>query len=141
MGVCTPAVPIGKVKTRTGFVGAYLIHDHAAKKHHYDLRIEMDGVLKSWAIPKEPSMDPQVKRLAVMVDDHALSYKNFEGTIKDGSYGAGEVKIWDHGTYILNEISSTKIVFTIQGKKLSGEFCLLYFPKAGEKNWLFFKKK
>lgn len=128
-----------EIKTKEGFRGIYLIHKHDATRLHYDLRLEMDGMLKSWAVPKEPSMDPKVKRLAIMVDDHALSYKDFEGTIEEGSYGAGTVKIWDKGKYTLQEISPKKVVITIDGKKLQGGFSLIAFPKAGKNNWLFSK--
>ena len=117
----------------------FVIQEHRATHLHYDFRLEMDGVLKSWAIPKEPSMDPKIKRLAVQVDDHKLGYENFEGVIPEGMYGAGPVKIWDKGNYELIERTGNKIVFNLHGKKLKGEFTLVKFKKAGPKSWLFFK--
>jgi DNA ligase D-like protein (predicted 3'-phosphoesterase) len=99
----------------------------------------MDGVLKSWAIPKEPSTDPSVKRLAIQVEDHPYDYKDFEGTIPEGQYGAGTVKIWDKGTYEIIEKNEKGLVIKINGTKLKGTFVLFKFKPP--KNWLFFKKK
>jgi len=99
----------------------------------------MDGVLKSWAVPKEPPIEPNVKRLAVQVEDHQLDYIDFEGTIPEGGYGAGKVEVWDKGAYILKHRSDNKIVFTLQGKRLNGDYTLLRFKE--DKNWLFFKNK
>jgi DNA ligase D-like protein (predicted 3'-phosphoesterase) len=117
----------------------YVIQKHAASHLHYDLRLEMDGVLKSWAVPKEPPTTPGVKRLVVQVDDHALDYANFEGEIPEGKYGAGKVDIWDKGTYKLVEQEKNSLVVDIKGKKLNGNYVLVRFK--GDKNWLFFKKK
>jgi len=117
----------------------FVVHRHEASHLHWDLRLEMDGVLKSWAVPKEPPLETNVKRLAIQVEDHALEYGKFEGEIKEG-YGAGTVKIWDKGTYELVEKTDDKIVAKMNGKKLKGEYVLLRFKKAGEKNWLFFRK-
>ena len=141
--------------TADKFPRKFVIHEHHASRLHYDLRLEMDGVLKSWAVPKEPSTDPAVKRLAVAVDDHGLSYASFEGEIPAGNYGAGQVKIWDNGNYALLERESGKLVFRLEGKKLRGAFCLIRLKggkmssSAGQlpneaplgKYWLFFKKK
>jgi len=117
----------------------FVIQKHAARRLHYDLRLEMDGVLKSWAVPKEPPKEAGVKRLAVQVEDHPLEYANFEGTIPEGHYGAGKVEIWDKGSYVLRERTENKIVFDLEGEKLRGTYVLLRF--RGDENWLFFKKK
>ena len=117
----------------------YVIQKHQASHLHWDLRLEMDGVLKSWAVPKEPPVKSGIRRLAVQVEDHPIEYANFEGVIPEGQYGAGIVEIWDKGTYRLIERTPDKIVFEIHGKRLKGKYCLLRFK--GEKNWLFFKKK
>jgi DNA ligase D-like protein (predicted 3'-phosphoesterase) len=117
----------------------FVIQKHAATRLHYDFRLEMDDVLKSWAIPKEPPTEPGVKRLAVQVEDHELSHVNFEGTIPEGKYGAGKVEAWDKGNYTLKHRSPDKIMFTLQGQKLTGDYTLLRFKK--DKNWLFFKNK
>jgi DNA ligase D-like protein (predicted 3'-phosphoesterase) len=117
----------------------FVIHEHHASRLHWDLRLEMDGVLKSWAVPKEPSSDPSIKRLAVAVDDHDLSYAGFEGDIPEGQYGAGEVKIYDSGNYDLRERTESKIIFDLQGKRLNGIYCLIRLKDG--KNWLFFRKK
>jgi bifunctional non-homologous end joining protein LigD len=119
--------------------GRFVIQKHYATHLHYDFRLEMDGVLKSWAVPKEPPMVPSVKRLAVQVEDHKVSYIDFEGTIPEGMYGAGKVEIWDKGTYTLKDRSKDKIDFTLNGEKLVGDYVLIRFK--GVKNWLFFKKK
>jgi DNA ligase D-like protein (predicted 3'-phosphoesterase) len=117
----------------------YVIQKHAATHLHYDLRLEMDGVLKSWAVPKEPSTSPSIRRLVVQVEDHPLDYANFEGTIPEGEYGAGEVQIWDRGTYKLLDRKENKLVININGSKLRGIYVLVRFKD--DKNWLFFKKK
>ena len=119
--------------------GRFVVQKHDATRLHYDFRLEMDEVLKSWAIPKEPTTEPNIKRLAVEVDDHPVSYITFEGTIPEGEYGAGTVEIWDKGTYTLKSRSSNKIVFTLRGEKLAGDYVLVRFKE--DKNWLFFKKK
>jgi len=117
----------------------YVIQKHDATHLHYDLRLEMDGVLKSWAVPKTPPTEKGLKRLAVQVEDHPVEYANFEGTIPEGQYGAGTVEIWDKGEYILKERDEDKLVFEIRGRKLSGIYCLVRFK--GRENWLFFKTK
>ena len=117
----------------------FVIQKHSATHLHYDFRLEMDGVLKSWAIPKEPPTAAGVKRLAVEVEDHEISYINFEGTIPEGEYGAGTVEIWDKGTYTLKQRSKDKIEFTLHGEKLNGDYTLIRFK--GDKNWLLIKKK
>ena len=117
----------------------YVIQKHAATHLHFDLRLEMDGVLKSWAIPKEPPTTPGVRRLAVQVEDHPVEYANFEGAIPEGEYGAGTVEIWDRGSYKLIERKEDKLIVEINGEKLKGVYVFVRFKD--EKNWLFFKKK
>lgn len=117
----------------------FVVQKHDATRLHYDFRLEMDEVLKSWAIPKELPTVPNIKRLAVEVEDHPVSYITFEGTIPEGEYGAGTVEIWDRGTYTLKSRSNNKIVFTLHGQKLAGDYILVRFKE--DKNWLFFKKK
>ncbi len=126
----------------------FVVQEHHASHLHYDFRLELDGVLKSWAIPKGPSMHPEDKRLAVEVEDHPLAYAHFHGTIPKGEYGAGEVLIWDEGTW--NEkgdahsgLEKGKLEFTLLGKKLKGEFVLVRMPDRGngKHNWLLMKKK
>jgi len=120
----------------------YVIQKHQATHLHYDLRLEIDGVLKSWAIPKEPPTAEGVKRLAVQVEDHPVDYASFEGTIPEGQYGAGKVEIWDKGSFSFIERNKDKLIVDINGKKLSGTYCLIRLKKPGsEKNWLFFKTK
>ncbi|MGD8505422.1 MAG: DNA polymerase ligase N-terminal domain-containing protein [Candidatus Bathyarchaeota archaeon] len=116
----------------------FVIQKHQATRLHYDFRLEMDRVLKSWAVPKEPPTKSGVKRLAVQVEDHALDYINFEGSIPEGTYGAGTVEIWDKGTYTLKTRTEKKIEITLHGSKLKGDYVLIRFK---DKNWLLFKKK
>lgn len=122
-----------------GCTGKFVVQKHQATRLHYDFRLEMDGVLKSWAVPKEPPSQPGLRRLAVEVEDHPLSYINFEGIIPEGQYGAGRVEIWDKGTYVLRHRSQDKIEFSLNGEKLKGNYVLVKFK--GEKNWLLMKKK
>lgn len=117
----------------------FVIHHHFARREHWDFRLEMDSVLKSWAVPKEPPKQVGIKRLAIQVKDHPLEYASFHGQIPQGIYGAGTVKIWDKGTYALLEKTKNKIVFELKGKKLKGEYSLILFRPP--KNWLFFKNK
>ncbi len=117
----------------------FVVHEHYATHHHWDLRLEMDGVLKSWAVPKEPPTRPGIRRLAIQVEDHPLDYAGFEGTIPEGEYGAGEVKIWDRGTYQVKERIEKRIEFDLNGRRLKGRYLLLKFLKAGPEAWLFFK--
>lgn len=118
----------------------FVIHEHHASRLHFDLRLEMEGVLKSWAIPKGPSMNPADKRLAVMVEDHPLDYIAFRGEIAEGNYGAGEVEIWDSGTYELIEgrPEAGKMVFELVGTRLHGQFALVKL-KRGKNEWLLIK--
>ena len=126
----------------------FVIHEHHTRQLHYDFRLEMAGVLKSWAIPKGPSLNPADKRLAVMVDDHLLQYFDFEGIIPEGQYGSGAVAIWDSGTYRLLEendpmkaLENGKIVMELHGNILKGGFTLVQMKGRGQKNWLLIKKK
>ncbi|MBS0349788.1 MAG: DNA ligase D [Proteobacteria bacterium] len=121
----------------------FVIHKHLATRLHYDLRLEMQGVLKSWAVPKGPSLNPKDKHLAVMVEDHPYDYKDFEGVIPAGNYGAGPVIIWDEGTYDLLETANLKkghLSFILHGHKLQGEFTLVRISKDTKDNWLLIKK-
>ncbi|VVB59371.1 DNA polymerase Ligase (LigD) [uncultured archaeon] len=120
----------------------FVVHEHHATHLHWDLRLEHEGVLKSWAVPKEPELEEGVKRLAVEVEDHPLDYADFEGEIPEGQYGAGKVIIWDNGTYIPEKFSDKEIIADFRGKKLLGKYVLIKTEFKGAKNtWLFFKKK
>lgn len=143
-----PDAKIDKSKGKLSFV----VQRHKASHLHYDFRLEMDGVLKSWAVPKGPSMNPQDKRLAMMVEDHPYAYKDFKGVIPEG-YGAGIVEIWDKGTYstiekttppttekkLLEALAAGNLKFTLQGKKLKGEFALVKLKGRQENAWLLIK--
>lgn len=131
----------------------YVIQEHFASHHHFDLRLELDGVLKSWALPKGPTMDPSEKRLAVHVEDHPLEYGSFEGVIPKGEYGAGKVVLWDKGIWEIEgdphkAYERGKLDFEIKGEKLNGRFALVRTKigqtkkgKHSKENWLFIKKK
>lgn len=114
----------------------FVVHKHAARTLHYDLRLELDGTLRSWAVPKGPPEIAGVKRLAVAVDDHPLDYIDFEGTIPEGEYGAGRVEIWDKGTFDLDKRTEKVIAVVFRGKLLKGDYRLI---QTGDKNWLIFK--
>ena len=138
-----PAAEVGESSAKPMFV----IQKHDASHLHYDLRLEVDGVLKSWAVPKGPSMDPQVKHLAVHVEDHPMAYGGFEGTIPEGEYGAGTVMVWDTGTYeniqagkekplsMAEAFDKGRIEVLLKGKKLKGLFALIRTARG----WLLFK--
>ncbi len=132
----------------------FVVQKHDASHLHYDFRLEMEGVLKSWAIPKGPSMDPEVKRLAMMVEDHPYDYRTFEGIIPEGNYGAGTVIVWDEGTYepieaaankkdeekkLLQQLHEGRLKIVLHGKKLKGEFALVKTSTRGENSWLLIK--
>lgn len=124
---------------------SFVVHEHHARRLHFDFRLEMDGVLKSWAVPKGPSLDPADKRLAVEVEDHALAYGNFEGEIAEGRYGAGEVRIWDEGAYETGDdaaaqLKKGRLSFTLAGGKLRGGFSLVRMAR-GEGQWLLIKSR
>lgn len=118
----------------------FVVHEHHATHLHWDFRLELDGVLKSWAVPKEPPTQPGVRRLAVEVEDHPLSYIDFQGVIPEGMYGAGIVKIWDKGVYTLESRKPNKLVFELQGERMRGRYTLLRFTDKPQ-NWLLFKTK
>lgn len=118
----------------------YVIHEHHAKRLHWDLRLEIDDTLKSWALPKSPPEAEGERRLAVQVDDHPIEYALFEGEIPAGNYGAGRVRIWDSGTFEIIDRKEKKIIVNLNGERLKGRYCLLHF-KPSEKSWLFFKLK
>lgn len=120
----------------------FVVHEHHATRLHFDFRLEMDGVLKSWAVPKGPSMNPKDKRLAIMVEDHSLEYGSYEGIIPEGQYGAGSVVIWDSGAYELlgGSIAEGRLEFMLKGKKLKGGFALAKMS-GKDREWLLMKKR
>ncbi len=128
--------PEGGISSSHG--GKYVIQKHDARHLHYDLRLEKDGVLKSWAVPKEPPLEKGVKRLAVQVEDHPVEYAGFEGMIPEGEYGAGTVEIWDNGTYRPEKWGDEEIIVHIRGNRLNGRYCLIKFKKE-KNNWLLFR--
>lgn len=133
--------PKAKLKKSSGKKSIFVIHDHHASHHHWDLRLEMNGVLKSWAVPKQPPRTKGTKRLAIQVEDHPLSYAKFHGTIPEGNYGAGTVKIWDKGTYEIKFKDKKKTEIIFNGKKLKGNYVLVKtnYGSKPEKSWLFMK--
>jgi bifunctional non-homologous end joining protein LigD len=144
----------GEVKSMQDAL-VFVVQKHQASRLHYDFRLELDGVLKSWAVPKGPSLNPKEKRLAIMVEDHPLEYRTFEGVIPEGEYGAGEVIVWDQGTYrplvgktkdamqeqVREQLNKGDLRFLLFGEKLRGEFALIRQQRLGEKAWLLIKKR
>lgn len=120
---------------------AYVIQKHHASHLHYDLRLEEKGVLKSWALPKDPPKEEGIRRLALETEDHPLGYEEFEGVIPEGEYGAGQVEIWDKGTFQAEETTPGKRVVHIKGRVLTGRYALIKLKPGNstDKNWLFFK--
>ena len=114
------------------------MQEHHATRLHWDFRLELDGVLKSWAVPRGPPKDPGIRHLAVEVEDHPVDYIAFHGTIPKGSYGAGTVKIWDKGTFRLKTQTNNLYEFWLKGKRLKGKYALVRFK---DKNWLMLKTK
>ncbi len=137
----------------TGGKPRFVVQKHDASSLHYDFRLEAGGVLKSWAVPKGPSTDPRVKRLAVPVEDHPLSYIDFEGVIPEGKYGAGTVMVWDRGTYrnlkeeggeevpVEESIERGHVTVWLEGEKLRGGYALIRTGRGGEARWLLIKMR
>jgi bifunctional non-homologous end joining protein LigD len=117
----------------------FVVQEHHARRLHYDLRLEKEGVLKSWAVPKGIPEKVGEKRLAVHTEDHPIEYAQFEGIIPEGQYGAGTVKIWDKGTFDVKTWKDDMVEFTLNGQRLRGKFVLTKFKKSEEKDWLLLK--
>ena len=139
----TPEPGPKKKRTRTGRM--FVVQKHRATQLHYDFRLEADGVLKSWAVPKGPSLDPSVKRLAMEVEDHPVDYAKFEGVIPEGEYGGGTVMVWDYGTYEPEEDTNVsaalrqgELKFTLDGQKLKGSWVLV---RTRGRQWLLLKHR
>ena len=135
----------GPEKKTSEFGNIFVVQKHRATQLHYDFRLEADGVLKSWAVPKGPPMDPKVKRLAMQVEDHPVDYADFEGVIPEGEYGGGTVMVWDYGVYapenpegVLKGLAKGDLKFTVLGKKLKGSFVLV---RTRERQWLLMKHR
>ena len=144
----TPEPGPEKKRTKTGRL--FVIQKHRATALHYDFRLEVDGVLKSWAVPKGPSLDPKVRRLAMQVEDHPLEYGGFEGVIPEGEYGGGTVMVWDNGEWVpeVDDVAAAlqkgDLKFTLQGKKLHGSWVLVRtrgFGSKPDKSWLLIKHR
>src|SRR5262245_11339523 len=127
--------------------GLFVVQQHAARRMHWDLRLEIDGALTSWAVPRGPSLDPKEKRLAVLPEDHPLEYAGFEGVIPPGNYGAGAMIVWDRGTYhtvddttTTDALSQGKLDIEFQGHKLRGRWALVRTKGDNGKNWLLISK-
>lgn len=143
--------PSGDDRTQTSAHLAFVVQKHLASHLHYDFRLEWNGVLLSWAVPKGPSLDPAIKRLAMRVEDHPLEYANFEGVIPEGEYGAGTVMVWDKGTWqpdspdADSDLRKGDLKFTLHGKKLKGSWVLVRTPGYGSGNrrssWLLIKHR
>ena len=135
----------GPQQKSSEFGNIFVVQKHRATQLHYDFRLEADGVLKSWAVPKGPSMDPTVKRLAMQVEDHPVDYADFEGVIPEGEYGGGTVMVWDSGVYapedaenVSKALAKGELKFVVLGKKLKGSFVLV---RTRERQWLLMKHK
>jgi bifunctional non-homologous end joining protein LigD len=138
----TPEPGPTKKRTKTGRI--FVIQKHRATQLHYDFRLEADGVLKSWAVPKGPSLDPTVKRLAMQVEDHPVDYAKFEGVIPEGEYGGGTVMVWDYGTYnpetddVSTALRKGELKFELDGQKLKGSWVLV---RTRDRQWLLIKHR
>jgi bifunctional non-homologous end joining protein LigD len=145
----TPEPAPGETVKSSTHSGRFFIQRHNATRLHYDFRLEIDGTLKSWAVPKGPSLDPAMKHLAAMVEDHPLDYGDFEGNIPKGQYGGGSVMLWDRGTFevigeepAMAQIERGDLKFRLHGEKLSGTWALVRMKNRGKGNeWLIIKKK
>ena len=143
--------PEGRVPKKQGKALQFVIQKHAASHLHYDFRLELDGVMKSWAVPKGPSLDPAVRRLAMEVEDHPISYNTFEGTIPAGEYGGGTVMLWDRGTYDAEDGGGAEslrrgyakgdLKITLSGKRLKGSWVLVRMNRPGRPQWLLIKHR
>ncbi len=141
--------PEGKVPKAKSKALHFVIQKHAASHLHFDFRLELDGVMKSWAVPKGPSLDPSVKRLAMEVEDHPISYNTFEGTIPEGEYGGGTVMLWDRGTYEAEDGGDAEslregyrrgdLKVVMHGVRLQGSFVLVRMKRPGRPQWLLIK--
>lgn len=114
----------------------FVVQEHHARRLHWDFRLELEGVLKSWAVPRGPPVEAGIKRLAIQVEDHPLDYYDFEGIIPEGQYGAGKVSVWDRGTYVLEVREPRKFHILLKGSKLKGDYRLINFK---DRNWLIYK--
>jgi DNA ligase D-like protein (predicted 3'-phosphoesterase) len=114
----------------------FVIQEHQARSHHFDVRLEKDGVFKSWAVPKGVPEASGIKRLAVQVEDHDLAFGSFEGSIPKGKYGAGNIQVWDSGEYELTEWSEKRVLFTLLGKRVAGKFVMVRFNEVETSKWL-----
>jgi len=145
----TPEPAPGKLTAGASGTNYFCVQRHDATRLHYDFRLEIDGVLKSWAVPKGPTLDPGVKHFAAHVEDHPIEYGDFEGTIPKGNYGAGSVMLWDRGSFELlgdtpglDQIARGDLKFRLHGEKLAGEFALVHMKNRGKGNeWLLLKKR
>jgi DNA ligase D-like protein (predicted ligase)/DNA ligase D-like protein (predicted 3'-phosphoesterase) len=133
--------PEPKGRTEVGEAKTFVVQEHSARRLHYDLRLEKEGVLKSWAVPKGVPQKPGEKRLAVETEDHPMEYAKFEGVIPKGQYGAGSVRIWDRGSYTVKAWKDDEVEFTLNGEKLHGRYVLVKLKKAGKGNWLLLKAR
>lgn len=140
-----PTLPKGRVEEKRPI---FVVQEHQARALHWDFRLEMEGVLKSWAVPKGPPEETGVRRLAQMVEDHPLEYASFAGEIPAGQYGAGSVKIWDHGTWeaigegtAAQQLAAGSMKLVLHGERLKGGYALFRFKSAGEHSWLMMKEK
>ena len=145
----TPEPKPGEEVKSAKHSGRFFVQRHNASRLHYDFRLEIDGTLKSWALPKGPTLDPSARHLAMMVEDHPLDYGDFEGNIPKGNYGGGSVMLWDRGTFELigeddglTQIARGDLKFILHGEKLSGSFAIVLMKNRGKGNeWLIIKKK